>query len=203
MQPSRHPSPCQRALCLLIQDHLTDVGLIGHGTTEFGDEGTAYEAWMKLTNSQVGVIALDTCEELAEKDGFSVHSDRTRYTMLEEFCVSIPAPHAIVCVGCSASINRTEFVLTKANVTTLEPLEPIAQREVAAALDSWSVKADEALRLLFHELTGGVPPVLRDASVRSYTGFLLQQPGRSYTSAFDSWALYVQEALYPLLKPPQ
>jgi len=198
LSPTRRVDVCQKALCLLIQDHLEDLGLVRQGQVVFSDVGSAYSEWMRLTKSRYVVIALDTCEVLADQAGFSTHSDGTRYTLLEEFCLSIPSPHAIVCVGCNASIKQTDFVLTKANVTPLDPLEPIPQIELATTLTSWKVTSDVAMQLPFHELTGGVPRVLRSACGWSYQGFLLQKPGNSYISGFDSWVGRVHD-LYPVV----
>jgi len=104
-----------------------------------------------------------------------------------------------VCIGCSASIKQTDLVLTQANVTQLDPLEPIPQAQLAATLASWKVTSDATMQLLFYELSGGVPRVLRSAACWSHpnTGFLLRHPANSYMVGFDSWVTNVH-SLYPV-----
>ncbi|CUE63795.1 Bodo-specific multi-copy gene family, putative [Bodo saltans] len=165
---SRQPRPPTNVLCQLICAHVEAVTGSPQNSSNYGDPKTAYATWMSETARCFGIpssagttvdplIILDTCELLAEHDHNGlVKSSGKPYTLLEAFCLAVPAPYGIFVVGCNAQIDTTDpKYLSMANVADIGPLVPLSARGYDDAIaESWKYEADPALRAPLHHLAG-------------------------------------------------
>jgi hypothetical protein len=134
----------------------------------------AYSMWRMETQKHFGltntdshalspVIVLDTAEVLAGQDttGGNVHTTTTKpYTTLEAFCLAVPVDHGIFAIGCNSGIERTDLILTGANITNIPPLA-IPLGSLDEAENAWGIRTDKAVRDALYHICGGIPRLLR------------------------------------------
>ncbi|CUG81926.1 Bodo-specific multi-copy gene family, putative [Bodo saltans] len=129
-------SSVDAALCALIREHVESVTGCPQDPPNYCDPLTAYESWLsetawyfgikEETDSMKPLIMLDSCEVLAraQRKSFELYESSTNpFTLLEAFCLAIPAPHSIVVAGHTAQFGITNHLtLSIANVTNIDPL---------------------------------------------------------------------------------
>ncbi|CUG89373.1 Bodo-specific multi-copy gene family, putative [Bodo saltans] len=169
-------STCE-ALCELIRTHVESVTGYSQAQSTYCNPKAAYATWMSETARFFGIpsstkanmqplIILDTCEILSEHDHKSlVHKSSGKpFSLLEAFCLAVPAPHRILVVGCNAAIK---FSSATATVTDIGPLLPLGEDGYKNALaESWKYEADAVVRAPLFHLAGGVPRLLRLAHMK-------------------------------------
>ncbi|CUG92551.1 Bodo-specific multi-copy gene family, putative [Bodo saltans] len=132
------------ALCGLIRSHVESVTGTSQDPSNYSDPKTAYDTWMvetawhfqieDETESMKPLIILDHCETLrfpsptVQHKSFLENSFSKPFTLLEAFCLAIPAPHSILVAGCNAEFSTSNHLtLSVANVTNIGG--PLAQSE--------------------------------------------------------------------------
>ena len=167
------------ALCALVQQHLTDVCGV---EVSFATVDEAFAAWWTTTKTQFGatdamlpLIILDTCEILiacnaAPKNHTTPRGGvRRQYNALELLAQSLPRDrrNTILAAGCNAVAGDPYIFATEINVQQMDPLTPLTRKGHLEAVErSWQSKIDMELSGVIHELSGGIPRILRQAHVR-------------------------------------
>ncbi|CUG92569.1 Bodo-specific multi-copy gene family, putative [Bodo saltans] len=169
-------------LCELVRIHVESVTGTLQDASNYRDPQAAYATWISETARHFEIpsdtmdvdplIILDTCELLSEHDHHSLVHQLTGKpcTLLEAFCMAVPAPYGIFVSGCNATIDTTDTTyLAKANITNVGVLPPLSKNGYVKALtESWNAVVQPiAIDLVFH-LTNGLPRLLRLALMKQY-----------------------------------
>ncbi|CUE63850.1 Bodo-specific multi-copy gene family, putative [Bodo saltans] len=190
-------------LCELIRTHVGSVTGCYQDPLHYRDPDTAYATWMSETANYFNIpegeehvdplILLDTCELLAQREPHGKPQ-----TMLESFCLAVPAPYGIVVVGCDATVDIVDASTTVTRIGPLLPLTASGHRD--AVVSSWKSGGahDAWWRTPLYHLAGGVPRLLRQApmnQVQPRNPLMLE----AFCSAFNQYAV-LAKAQYPI--PP-
>ncbi|CUG89371.1 Bodo-specific multi-copy gene family, putative [Bodo saltans] len=190
-------------LCELIRTHVEAVTGASQELSHYCDPQTAYATWMSETTRHFKIpkdksnvdplIILDTCEILSEHDHKSLvhkHSGKP-YTLLEAFCLAVPAPHSILAIGCNAQIDASDpQYSSQTNATNVGPLLPLSEQGGRKAhSESWKSNIDARMIVPLHNLTGGVPRLLRLAHMKQpQTMSLASRSLNSFSRYFEVYS---------------
>ena len=185
------------AFRLLVEEHLREVV---RPDISIPTGANVYDVWMRETADKYKAasactVLLDTCEILAMAVSQKQHSmaPHAMKTALELLCGVAIYPHRFVVVGCNANITTDSVILTGYIVSELHRLLPIP---LEARHMMWNAAFKSTVWEIFHELTGGIPRLLRLVAA---TKTEVCMSGSCYDApkfCFDQWLCKVR-ALYP------
>ncbi|CUG81156.1 Bodo-specific multi-copy gene family, putative [Bodo saltans] len=193
-------------LCELIRGHVATVTGRPQAPANYSTAEAAYKMmedetklYFRIPDDAKDVyplIVLDTCEVLAElHHAFNKHKSGIPHTLLESFCSKVPSPRCIVAICCNAKFEQDELTASHAHLISIGPLQPLsAEGHHKAITKSWGVEGiDPHVRTIVHQLSGGVPRLLRAAHQFPATVTFAYGSFNALPHCFESYSKYAAE----------